>query len=80
MYFRMELHRPHFPLGRFDRSHRTQGAGHQVEAGGKLYCIVAMGHPDRKFSRESFEEAAAILYFNVGMTILALVRGTHLAA
>src|ERR1700747_620242 len=80
MNFRMELHRPHLSLGRCDRGHRTWGTGDQLEFGGQFYRFVAMRHPDREFCGESFEKAAGILDFNLGMTVLSFIRGAHLAA
>ena len=80
VYFGMELHRPHFSLGGFDGGHRVGRTGHQVEAGGKFHCFVAVRHPDGKFCGQAFEETGAVLDFDLGMTVLALVGGAHLAA
>ena len=52
----MELHGPHFPLGRFNGSNRAGRAGHQPETCGELYGFVAVGHPDGKFHGQALEQ------------------------
>ena len=79
-YFGMKLHRPHLALRRFNGGDRAGGAGHQVEAGGKLYRFIAVRHPDRKLSGQALKQTRAVLDFDVGVSILALVGGANFSA
>ena len=51
-----------------------------MEAGGQFHRFVAVRHPDGKFCGQAFEKPGAVLDFHVGMAVLALVGGAHLAA
>ena len=51
-----------------------------MKTGGQFYRFVAVRHPDGKSGGEAFKKTRAVLDLNVGVTVLALVRGPHFAA
>ncbi len=78
----VELHRPDVARGIGDAGHGIGGAGGERKAGGQFQGFIAMGHPDVERFREAGKQRnlRAGHDGDLGMAVLALIRGAHLAA
>ena len=59
----------------------VRGLADQLEAGRQLDGFVAMRHPHRQRPAQALEQRSVVAQqFHLGVTVLALVSGAHLAA
>ena len=80
MNFGMELHRPHFLLGIFDRGN---GVGRSLPSGEiqrEFFGFVAVRHPDGELSGSPSNRRDSLLDIDFGVAVFAFVARANFAA